>query len=65
MTLSKFFATMAYVCGAAATIIATGGVAAPAWVAASLTAAAPLFGHLACSPLPAGPNCKVPPPESK
>lgn len=56
MTLSRFFTVFGYAAATAATIIVSGGIAAPAWVAAVLTGAATISAHLAQSPVPCSPK---------
>lgn len=48
--MSRVLTTIAYVAGAAVTIIMTGGIAVPAWVVPALTGVGVVAGHLATSP---------------
>lgn len=49
MDLNKFLTFLAYGCGAAASIIATAGIAAPAWVTVALTSVGVISGKMAAS----------------
>lgn len=49
MNWNKFFTFLAYGAGAAATIIASGGLAVPGWVVAALAAVGTVSGKMAAS----------------
>lgn len=49
MNWGKMFTIIGYLAGAAATTIATGGIAAPAWVAVALTAVGVVSSQLSPS----------------